>query len=164
MVRMEKPMKYTIAVVLRDAANSERFLVVQRPSDDPDLKGAWGLPAVTMDAWELPEDAAKRVCLEKLGCRAVPVRFVGSMHQRRNNYDITLMDIEMLLLPGEQPDVHKATTSGTIYPKQKWATNARILLPSAKRGSCCSSILLTDKGLLSRGQWVDSLAGSALVG
>jgi hypothetical protein len=38
------------------------------------------------------------------------------------------------------------------------------LLPSAKGGSCCSSIFLTDMGLLDREEWIKSLEGSDTVG
>jgi 8-oxo-dGTP pyrophosphatase MutT (NUDIX family) len=93
-----------VAIVLTQKSNPDTFLVVKRPDDDPDLRGSWGLPAATMVADELPEQAARRVCKEKLNCDAVPTRFLGLMFQKRNSYEIFLMDIEMELSGDKQPD------------------------------------------------------------
>jgi len=153
-------MHYTVAVVLKNAANPHEFLVVKRPNDDPELAGAWGFPAITLRPGELPERAAERVCQEKLHCSATVGRFLGVMFQERNGYDIALMDIEMLLVDNEWPDVHAANTEHTKYIDQKWSTDPRDLLLSAQRGSCCSSIFLTDCGLLDRDAWVVTLKAS----
>jgi ADP-ribose pyrophosphatase YjhB (NUDIX family) len=160
---MSKQVKYVVAVVLTDKSKPDEFLVVKRPDDDPDLRGAWGLSAVTMVSNELPEQAALRVCREKLNCEATPVRFLGLMYQERNSYDIFLMDIEMELTGDTQPDVHQAHTEHTAYVDQKWTNDPMDLMPSARHGSCCSSIFLTDRGLLDRSEWIDSLEGSDLV-
>ena len=161
---MSKQVKYTVAVVLRNQDNPDEFLAVRRPDDDPDLRGHWGLPAVTLMPGELPEMAARRVCSEKLGCTAEPERFLGIMFQKRNSYDIFLMDIEMMLASDQKADVHATSTEHTVYVDQKWTTDPMDLLESAKNGSCCSSIFLTDKGLLDRDEWIASLEGSDTVG
>ncbi|HSX33759.1 MAG TPA: NUDIX hydrolase [Candidatus Saccharimonadales bacterium] len=161
---MAKQLKYVVAVILKDKQNSEQFLVVKRPDDDPDLRGNWGFPAVTMLTGELPEQAAKRVCQEKLNCGATATRFLGIMFQKRNNYDIFLMDVEMALDGDQQPDVHAAHTENTAYTDQKWSTDPEDLRASANGGSCCSSIFLTDRGLLDRDEWIASLEGSDTVG
>ena len=160
---MSKQVKYTVAVVLTHKDKPDEFLVVLRPEDDPDLRGEWGLPAATLVENELPEQAAARVCKEKLNCKAVPKRFLGMMYQKRNSYDIFLMDIEMELIEGSSPDVHSSDTTHTAYVEQKWTNDPLDLLPSARNGSCCSSIFLTDRGLLDRNEWVASLKGSDLV-
>lgn len=160
---MQKPIKYVVSVVLKKADGDE-FLVVKRPDDDPDLGGAWGFPAAPMKLGELPEQAAQRICLEKLNCSASATRFLGIMYQKRNAYDIFLMDIEMVVNPGQSPDVHKATSDATIYTDQKWTADPEALRESANKGSCCSSIFLTDRGLLNRAEWIESLEGSSLVG
>jgi|GEM_PF-5320195 ADP-ribose pyrophosphatase YjhB (NUDIX family) len=67
-----KDIKYTIAVALKKAEDSNEFLVVRRPADDADLADSWGLPAVTLLPGELPEDGAVRVCREKLGAQQRP--------------------------------------------------------------------------------------------
>lgn len=161
---MSKPVKYVVAVVLKNSKNPDEFLVVKRPDDDSDLGGHWGFPAATMKPGELPEEAAKRVCKEKLNCDADASRFLGIMFQKRNSYDIFLMDVDMLVAEGQRPDVHAATTENTAYVDQKWSTDPMDLMPSAKGGSCCSSIFLTDRGLLDRGEWIASLEGSDTVG
>lgn len=161
---MSKKIKCVVAVILKKSASSDEFLAVKRPDDDPDLSGHWGLPAASMKDGELPEQAAVRVCKEKLDCKAVPIRFVGLMYQKRNSYDIFLMDIEMSLGDNQTADVHSANTENTKYIDQMWTGDPMDLMASAKGGSCCSSIFLTDKGLLNRNEWVESLEGSSTVG
>lgn len=161
---MSKQIKYVVAVALKKTQDSDEFLVVKRPDDDPDLGGHWGLPAASMKEGELPEQAAQRVCKEKLDCEAAAVRFMGLMHQKRNSYDIFLMDVEMILSDGQTADVHNAHTENTAYVDQKWTTDPMDLMASAKGGSCCSSIFLTDRGLLDRDEWISSLEGSDTVG
>ena len=151
---MTKQVKYVVAVVLTSKDKPGEFLVVKRPYDDPDLRGAWGLPAATMVADELPEHAALRVCKEKLNCEASP---------KRNSYDIFLMDIEMELVGDKLPDVLQANTEHTAYVDQKWTSDPLDLMASAKHGSCCSSIFLTDRGILDKSEWITSLEGSDLV-
>jgi len=160
---MSKPVKYTVAVVLKNNQDPNEFLVVKRPENDPDLAGHWGLPATTMDEGELPENVAGRICKKKLNCEATPTRFLGIMFQKRNSYDIFLMDIEMELKGSNKPDIHQAQTKGTAYTEQKWSKDPLDLMPSAKSGSCCSSIFLTDRGLLNREEWISSLEGSDVV-
>lgn len=161
---MSKQTKYVVSVILKNKADPDQFLVVKRPDDDPDLGGHWGFPAATMKPGELPEQAAKRICKEKLNCTAESTRFLGIMFQKRNNYDIFLMDIEMLLEGGQEPNVHAAQTEHTAYDDQKWSTDPEDLRGSANGGSCCSSIFLTDRGLLDKDEWISSLEGSDTVG
>ena len=158
---MSKPLKYSVAIVLRESSEG-RFLIVKRPDDDPDLADSWGLPATTLKPGELPEEAARRVCREKLGCDGLPIRFLGSMTQKRNSCDLCLMDIEMLLTSGKA-DTSKATTSGTAYTTYEWTDDPMKLMESARHGSCCASIFLEDQGLIDRRTWISSLEGSSLV-
>ncbi len=89
---MPKQIKYVVAVVLKNKRSDDEFLIVKRPHDDPDLGGNWGFPATSMLPGELPEQAAKRICQEKLHCGGEPTKFLGLMFQKRNSYDIFLMD------------------------------------------------------------------------
>lgn len=150
--------------MLKKSADGDEFLVVKRPDSDPDMAGCWGFPAVTLKSGELFEQAAQRVCVEKLGCQASAVRFLGLMFQKRNSYDIFLSDIEMVLSPGTQPNVHKANSKHTVYVDQKWSSDPNDLMESAQKGSCCSTIFLTDRGILTKADWINSLEGSPLVG
>ena len=161
---MSKPIKYVVAVILKNKQNSHEFLVVKRPDDDPDLGGHWGFPAATMKDGELPEQAAKRICKEKLNCDAEATRFLGIMFQKRNSYDIFLMDVEMIIADKQQPNVRSANTENTAYVDQKWSIDPEDLRASANGGSCCSSIFLTDRNLLDREEWIASLEGSDTVG
>jgi ADP-ribose pyrophosphatase YjhB (NUDIX family) len=161
---MSKQVKYVVAVVLKKQKDGDEFLVVKRPDDDPDLGGHWGFPAATMKDGELPEEAAKRICKEKLNCEAEASRFLGIMFQKRNRYDIFLMDVDMVLSEGQNPDVHAAITENTAYVDQKWSNDPMDLMASAKGGSCCSSIFLTDRNLLDKDEWIASLEGSDTVG
>lgn len=149
---------------MKNSDNPDEFLIVKRPDDDPDLRGHWGLPAVTLRPGELSGLSARRVCREKLGCAAEPGRFSGILFQKRNSYDIFLMDIEMTLAPGQTADIHAASTAHTAYIEQKWTTDPMDLMESARNGSCCSSIFLNDRGLLNRDEWIASLEGSDTVG
>lgn len=161
---MSKQTKYVVAVILKNKQNPDEFLVVKRPDDDLDLGGHWGFPAATMKPGELPEHAAKRICKEKLNCEAQATRFLGLMFQKRNSYDIFLIDMDMVLTEGQQPDVHAADTENTAYVDQKWSTDPEDLRASANGGSCCSSIFLTDRDLLNKDEWIASLEGSDTVG
>lgn len=158
-----KDIKYTVAVVLKKEKNGDEFLVVHRPPEDKDLANSWGLPAVSLVPGELPEDGARRVCREKLGCDAKPTRFLGIMFQKRNSYDIFLMDFEMVLTENEFADITRANTTRTAYIDQSWTNDPNVLMESARHGSCCASIFLTDRGLLNRQDWIDSLEGSDTV-
>ena len=151
---MEKPLQYAVAIILKKSEATEEFLMVQRPSKDPHLSDVWGLPAVVMKPGELPEQAAMRVCREKLNCSGEVLRFNGAMYQLREEFDLCLLDIEVLLNPHTIPDVTKATTHDTRYVAQKWTNNTLDLLPAAQKGSCCSMLYLTDKGLLKRKDWI----------
>lgn len=161
---MSKTTKYTVAIIPKKSVESDEFLVVRRPAEDKDLADSWGLAAVTLEPGELPEEGAIRACREKLGCKASPVRFLGIMFQKRNDYDIFLMDIEVIIEPGEIADVTKANTTHTAYSGQQWTTDPNVLMDSARAGSCCASIFLTDRGLLNKDEWVASLEGSDIVG
>jgi hypothetical protein len=159
-----KPVKYAVAVILKNSQRSDQFLIVKRPENDPDLRGHWGFPAVTLEDGELLENAAQRVCTEKLKCTAVSMRFIGAMFQKRNNYDILLMDIEMVLIGAREPECQMSETQHTKYVEQRWTTDPLDLMASAKEGSCCSSIFLTNKGMLDKASWIASLEGSGIVG
>jgi len=75
-----------------------------------------------------------------------------------------LMDIEMTLDGDRQPDVGKSNTTSTKYIEQLWSDDPMLMMPAAKDGSCCSTIFLSDQGLMEREDWVEDLEGSPNVG
>ena len=161
---MSKPVKYTVAIVIRNKDNPKEFLVVKRPVDDPDLRGHWGFPAGSLKPGELFEDVVMRVCRERLNCQVEVTRFLGMMFQKRNSYDIFLMDLEAEVIGNKQPNVCESDTEDTDYVEQKWSSDPMDLMPGAEAGSCCASIFLADCGLLDRDKWKESLEGSDIVG
>lgn len=158
---MSKQIKYVVSVILKN--KDGQFLVVKRPDDDPDLGGHWGFPAATLKDGELPEAGALRVVKDKLNCNAQAKEFYGIMYQKRNSYDLFLMDIEMQLVGDKQPNVKESSSDATVYVDQKWSNDPEDLRVSANIGSCCSSIFLTHEGRLDREDWISSLEGSELV-
>lgn len=141
-----KPTKFSIAVVLLNPENSSEFLAVKRPSDDDNLPNAWGLPAFTVKNGELPEEAVRRLGIEKLATNIEAVSFIGIDSVEKDEYNLILMDI-LAKLKGEQPSVNRAVTSGTKYIDQQWTSNYDILKEAASKGSLCSKIFLKSKGL-----------------
>ena len=141
-----KPVKCSVAALVRSPMHPGEFLAVLRPPDDDRLPNVWGLPAVSLEPDELPEEALRRLGLEKLGVPLEPVRFIGIDAADRGDYLLVLMDIEADVVEGA-PDVTAARTGGTAYVDQVWASDARILCEAAARGSVCSRILLNAEGI-----------------
>lgn len=138
---LDRPVKCSLAAVLRRNEGSREFLAVRRPLDDDRLPGVWGLPAATLRPGELPEAALRRVGEEKLGVDLRPLRFIGIRAADRGDHLLILMDLEAEVLRGD-PDVSAARTSGTAYVDQRWTADFSILVDAARRGSVCSRILL----------------------
>lgn len=141
-----KPVKCSVAAVVRSRKDPGEFLAVRRPDEDDLLSGVWGLPAVTLQPGELPEAALRRLGREKLGAALEPRSFVGIDAADRGDYLLILMDIEAEVAGGE-PNVSVARTSGTAYVEQRWTSDATLLVEAASRGSVCSRILLRSEGL-----------------
>ena len=140
-----KPIKCSVAAVIRRRGAPE-FLAVQRPPDDDHLPDAWGLPAVSLGAGELPESGLARLGREKLGVELEPVRFMGARAADRAGYQLILMDIEAELKSGEA-DVHAATSTSTRYVDQQWTNDLTMLVPAARLGSLCCQIVLDGHGI-----------------
>lgn len=141
-----KPVRCSVAAVVRRPDDVQSFLAVQRPPDDDRLPSVWGLPAVTLRPGELPEAAVRRVGREKLGAEIEPLRFVGIRSMDRGEYELILMDIEATLGAGE-PDVRSARTDATAYVDQRWTRDLTLLADAARRGSLCSRLLLEAHGV-----------------
>ncbi|HEX6070343.1 MAG TPA: NUDIX domain-containing protein, partial [Longimicrobiaceae bacterium] len=61
-----RPVKCSVAAVVRREGAPGEFLAVRRPPDDDHLPNVWGLPAVSLRDGELPEAALRRLGEEKL--------------------------------------------------------------------------------------------------
>lgn len=141
-----KTTRYAVAAVVRPTDDPHQFLAVKRPPTDDELPNVWGLPAVTLEPGELPEDGLRRVGKTKLATEIEPVRFVGARVAERDTYELILMDIEAHLT-GPSPSVHEAHPEGTKYVDQQWTEDLRLLREAAQQGSLCSQVLLEDAGV-----------------
>lgn len=63
----ERPVRRAISIALERPARPGELLLVRRPLDDPDLPGAWGLPAGSLRPGETWVEAVVRAGTEKLG-------------------------------------------------------------------------------------------------
>jgi len=139
--------KLSIAVVLINPNDASEILAVKRPADDDSLPNVWGLPAITPRDRELPEDAVKRLGVEKLTTEIQARSYIGIKRADRHTYELILMDIQAEL-KGAEPSVNDATTTGTKYVDQQWTSDYSIFKEAAAKGSLCSRILLESKGLM----------------
>lgn len=121
-------------------------MAVKRPADDDNLPNVWGLPAVSVKDGELPEDAVRRVGIEKLATEIKPVSYIGVMRADRGDYELILMDIKAELV-GKEPSVHDAATAGTKYTDQQWTSDYSLFKEAATKGSLCSRVFLASEGL-----------------
>ena len=140
----DRATRCSVAVVIRRGADGF-YLAVRRPFQDEQLPGLWGLPAGTLERGELPEQAVRRIGLEKLGVRIEPSRFLGIKSANRGSHELILMDIEATLEEGN-PDVHSAVTTRTRYIDQQWTDRLELLQEAADRGSLCCQIFLAAEG------------------
>ena len=155
-----KPVKRSVAVVVRWTGASDggaqpdggarpdgAFLVVQRPDDPADLlRGAWGLPAVTLRDGEDDRDAVVRAGRVKLGVELAPGRRIGEKTADRGGYLLRLADYEATIVSGV-PGVPQPDASMTQYTACRFTADPRVLYEAAARGSVCAQIFLEDSVL-----------------
>lgn len=141
------PTKFSIAAVIYNLNNPMEVLAVKRPSDDTILPNVWGLPAISPKDGELPEDAVKRLGIEKLATEIEAVSYIGIKRIDKDVHELILLEIEAKL-KGEEPSVKDGTTTGTKYVDQKWTSDYSIFKEAAIEGSLCSRIFLESKGIL----------------
>ncbi len=116
------------------------MLAVQRPPDDEDLPGAWGLPAGSLRPGEDWAETVRRAGREKLG-----VELEVGDELRRGTLERAAYTLEMRLLGARivagEPAVPQFDAAVTQYSAWKWA-RADELQPAAARGSLCSRLYL----------------------
>ncbi|MFH1620458.1 MAG: DNA mismatch repair protein MutT [Patescibacteria group bacterium] len=138
--------KFAVALFLKRPGHEDEFLAVKRPPEDKGMPLVWGLPAVTINKDELPEEMARRVGREKLNTGIEPVSIIGVGSADQGDWTLVLMVIEARLV-GVPPDVTRAITKYTKYTEQKWTSDFSILKEAAVKGSLCTRILLQHKGI-----------------
>ena len=145
-----KPVKHSVAVVVRqpvdDTEKARAFLVVRRPDDPADpLRGAWGLPAVTLRDGEDERGAVVRAGRVKLGVELAPGRRIGEKIVDRGGYLLRLADYEAVIVSGE-PEVPQPDVSMTQYIACRFTADPAVLAEAAARGSVCAQVFLADLG------------------
>jgi hypothetical protein len=139
-----KPVKHSVAVIVRRAANADEFLIVRRP-DDPDdpLAGLWGLPAITLLPGEDERTAVIRAGQVKLGVELTPGARIGEKTADRGGYLLRLADYEAVVAAG-QPGVPQPGDSMTQYTECRFTGDPDALAGAAARGSLCAQLFLED--------------------
>ena len=137
---MERPVKRSIAVAIPHA-DGRRVLIVQRPADDEDLPGAWGLPAASLQDGESWEAAVRRAGREKLGVELVVGREMNRGTLERRSYSLEMRLYNAQIIEGDvevpQPDARV-----TQYQAWRWG-DADNLEPAARAGSLCCELFRT---------------------
>jgi 8-oxo-dGTP diphosphatase len=136
--------KRSISLAILDPDRPGAVLIVQRPDDDEDLPGVWGLPAASLAPGESWEDAARRVGSEKLGVSLTPGPMLREGSLSRAAYRLD-MRLHSAFLAGGEPRVPQHVAGITQYQAWRWGT-AEDLEPAARRGSLCSRLYLEHAG------------------
>src|SRR3989344_6366585 len=136
---MEKPVKNSIAYVIYNRDRS-LFVIVQRPFDDDDLPGYWGLPAGSLKEKESFEDAVVRSGREKLGVELKVNELINEGELERDKYVLHMREYEARIIKGviKVPQEIKGVTQ---YKTCRWET-AEDLIPASKKGYLCCKLYL----------------------
>ena len=133
-----------IAVVLPSPHDDSLLLVVQRPHDDEDLPGVWGLPATTVRPHESDADAATRLGTTKLGAPVTLGALLAEGSQQRRDTELS-MHLHAATMPSEGPTLPSPPYEPgvTYYADWRWAPRSA-LRAGAERGSLCCALALQD--------------------
>ncbi len=140
---MEKPVKNSVAYVIYNDNSKNEFLIVQRPFDDKDLPGYWGLPAGSLKENESFEDAVIRSGREKLGVELKVIELINEGELERETYILHMKEYEARIAKGviKVPQNVKGVTQ---YKTCNWGT-AEDLMPAAEKGSLCCKLYIESK-------------------
>lgn len=137
----------SVSLAIRSDAHPGVLLLVQRPDDDDDLPGVWGLPAASLRDDEDWNDAALRAGRDKLGLRLRTTATINEGSRQRPAYELRMRLIEARIVDGS-PRLDSGPADGTTrYQAWRWGHVAE-LAPAAARGSLCSRLaldVLTDR-------------------
>lgn len=137
---MPKPVKESVALVIRNPRKPDAVLTVLRPSDDEELPNTWGLPAGSLKPGETWEAAVQRVGRDKLGVQLKPGAELQRGELERPDYLLSMRVYEAVIEKG-QPFVPQPGEGVTQYTSWKWG-GAKDLKPAAQAGSLCSQLYL----------------------
>lgn len=133
--------KRSIALVIPAAeAGAPRWLLVQRPLDDEELPGLWGLPAATLGSDETPEAGVRRIGRDKLGVRLRAGRALIAGRTERPGYELQ-MELREAEIESGEPVVPGTAPGVTQYRRFCWGA-PRELAAGAERGSLCCALAL----------------------
>ena len=144
---MSREVREVVAIVVRRSDRPDHILAVQRPDDDEDLPGVWGLPAGRRQADENVMQAARRAGREKLGVELEVGKELAQGRAERPAYSLVMHLIEASIRAGE-PSVPQPFPGITQYQAWRWA-EADLFEPGAGKGSLCCRLFL---GQLERGR------------
>ena len=138
-----KPVKRSVALAVVSGDDPSKILLVQRPEDDQEFPGMWGLPAASLGPGETPERAANRIGSQKLATevRLGPKVACGRQQRSRYTLEISLYQARIDRSPTTLPAGHSGGPRVTLYTGWRWGA-PRDLTGSALRGSLCSQLLL----------------------
>lgn len=136
-----KPTRHAVAAALRRADGL--VFAVKRP-DEPgeELPGVWGLPAVTLQDGETPEQGVRRLGAEKLSVELTPLRPLAEGEQQRDDYVLQMTVYEAS--PGGEPILppRTAEATSTLYVDTGWLP-VEAFQEAADKGSLCCQLFLT---------------------
>ena len=142
MMEAMKPVKRSVAVVVREPCAPGEFLIVRRPDDPGDpLAGVWGLPAITLLDGEDEAGAAVRAGRVKLGVELALGGRIGERSADRGDHVLRLADYEATIVAGV-PAVPQPDRSMTQYTACRFTGDAASLREAAARGSLCAQVFL----------------------
>ena len=145
LIRMDASttVKRSVALAVVNGENPSKFLLVQRPREDQEFPGMWGLPAASLGPGETLERTARRIGWQKLGTEVRLGAVVACGNQRRSQYilEMSLCEATLDHSPPSLPAGHNRTPRVTLYTSWRWGV-PEDLTSSALRGSLCSRLLL----------------------
>lgn len=143
-----KPVKKTIALLIRNPGDPTQILAVKRARDDPEHPGLWGLPAGSFREGESRLDLIRRIGEDKLGVGLAPAQVVRSGEQVRETHVLQMDLWEVRITSG----VPRARTGGShgisYYECAEWAP-LEILREGKSKGSLCCRLGLDACGVSS---------------
>lgn len=134
---------HAIAVVIPNPVDPSHVLTVQRPDDDEDLPGVWGLPATSIRPNESEADAAHRLGTRKLGGPLTLGALLAEGTQERPTHRLAmrLYSASLVAEVPELPETKDQDDGVTYYTEWRWSPRES-LHEGADMGSLCCQLAL----------------------